>query len=256
MPYCPSCGNEIGEEERYCPHCGESLRKSEWDERRGVSSAPAGAMDHLSTAFRLAKEKPMVFAPAVIGGIISTLISLSTRGVTGFSRWQYWQDWGSAPFNAPAFTSLFLFAGLITLVGSIIAYILNFASIDMSRDAYLDKPLNLMESINYVLSRIITFIVASIIGAIMSITIILIPVVIIMFVILVIDETGIGDAISKAFSVITSDLGDIIIVLVVAIVGSIALGAVPLIGSLLSVCLNVIIGLAFIDIYFHYKGQA
>ena len=252
MSYCPRCGKEVVEEDIYCKNCGENLRKPEGPT---VTPGQVGAMDHLTTGFRLATGKPMVFAPALIGGIISLLISRTSSGLMGAHRWQFWQSWGEIPFSDPRFSSLFLLGGLISLIGSIITYILNFASIDMSRDAYLDQPLDFMGSINYVLRRIFTFIGASIVGAFLSITIILIPVVILMFVILVIDETGIGNAISKAFSVLTRDLGDIIIILIVAIVGSIVLGLVPFISSLLTACLNVIIGLAFIDIYFQYKRQ-
>lgn len=255
MPYCPRCGKEVDEEEAYCKNCGENLRKPEGGEIPMGTPTKVGAMDHLTLGFRLATEKPKVFGPALLGGIISIVISMTKRGLMGPYHWQFWQDLGTTQYQPPMFSSLFLLGGLVSLVGSIITYILNFASIDMSRDAYLDEPLNLMGSVNYVLGRILPFILASIIGAIMSITIILIPVVIIMFVILVIDETGIGDAISKAFSVLTRDLGDVIIILVVAILGSVVLGAVPFIGGLLTACLNVIIGLAFIDIYFQYKRQ-
>ncbi|MCW3992886.1 MAG: hypothetical protein NWE79_09255, partial [Candidatus Bathyarchaeota archaeon] len=80
-----------------------------------------------------------------------------------------------------------------------------------------------------------------------------IPVVIFMFVIIVVDETGIGSAISKAFSVIGSDLGDVVVVIILAIVGSIILGLIPFVGGLLTKLLNVVIGLAFMDIYYRYK---
>jgi hypothetical protein len=252
VPYCPRCGNEVGEDEAYCKNCGENLRETGG---RWGTSDQVGAMDHLTLGFRLASEKPMVFAPAIIGGIISILISAISRGSSGLLSGLFWHGWRSTPYSPGMFSSLFPLLGLLSLVSAIISYILNFASIDMSRDAYLNEPLDLMGSVNYVLRRILTFIVASIIGAIMSITIILIPAVILMFVILVIDETGIGDAISKSFGVLSRDLGDIIIILVVAIIGSIVLGIVPFLGSLLTACLNVIIGLSFIDIYFQYKRQ-
>jgi hypothetical protein len=97
------------------------------------------------------------------------------------------------------------------------------------------------------------FILASIIGAILAITIILIPVVILMFVIMVIDETGIGDSISIAFKVLGNRLGDIIILIIIAIVGSFVLSLIPFIGSILVAGFTVLVGLAFIDIYYNYK---
>ena len=125
----------------------------------------------------------------------------------------------------------------------------------MSRDAYNKQSLDLGQSIGYVFKRIIPFFIASIIGALLSITIVLIPAVSLAFVIMVIDETGIMDAFSKAFKVIFADLGDIIIVLIVSILGFFVIGYIPYISTLVYSILNVIIGLAFIDIYINYKNS-
>ena len=123
----------------------------------------------------------------------------------------------------------------------------------MSRDAYTNQPLDLGRSINYVFSRIVTFILASILGAILSITIILAPIATLMFVILVLDETGIGNALSKAFDVAVNRLVDIIILVVIGFVVGLILNLVPLIGGLLNSLFEVVIGLAFIHIYYHYR---
>jgi hypothetical protein len=229
LPFCPSCGKEVPENAIHCPHCGERIR--------APATERVGAGEHLSIAFRIVTEKPLVFAPVIISGLISVVID----------------NIGGRPFLQSGFSPLLFFAGIISLVGSIINYLLSFASIDMSRDAYMDEPLDLMDSINYVISRIGTFIVASILGAVMAITIILIPVVLFMFVIIVMDETSIGVAVSRSFSVLSRDLSDIILILIIAIVGSAVLGFVPLISGLLNACYNVVIGLAFIDVYNNYK---
>ena len=134
-------------------------------------------------------------------------------------------------------------------------FILNFAAIDMARDAYLDKPLDLSRSFNYAFRRIGTFFIASIVAGIMSITIILIPVAILMMVIIVMDETGIVDAVSQSFSVLGRDLGDVIVILIVAIIGYALLSFVPLIGSLLTACFGVILNFAFIDVYHSFKSN-
>lgn len=229
MPFCRSCGKEVPENAVHCPHCGERIR--------APATERVGAGQHLSIAFRIATEKPLIFAPVVISGLISVVID---------------NIWGT-PFLQSGFSPILFFAGIISLVGSIINYLLNFASIDMSRDAYMGEPLDLMDSVNYVVSRIGTFFVASILGAVMAITIILIPAVVFMFVIIVMDETSIGVAVSRSFSVLSRDLGDIILILIIAIVGSAVLGFVPLISGLLNACYNVVIGLAFIDVYNNYK---
>ncbi len=256
MPKCPRCGEEVPEEANFCTNCGFKLEGAE----EGIgpeSRAPRmGAMGHLNLGFQLASKKPMVFAPALLGSLISIIISRSARGLLGIYRWEFWPGWPAMPPYRPETMSLILFSGLLGIIGFIVSYILYFASIDMSRDAYFDAPLSLTGSVNYVLRRIGIFIVASIVGAIMSITIILIPAVLLMFVVMVVDETGIGDSLSKAFSVLTRELGDVIVLIVVSILGSIILGFIPFVGGLLQACLRVVIGLAFIDLYYLYKKQS
>jgi hypothetical protein len=184
-------------------------------------------------------EKPMVLAPVLLGSLISTLIN-----PTGSTPW--------SPLEA-SYSPTLLLVSLVALAGSILVYILNFATIDMARDAYLGESLDLGRSMNYVVGRIGTFIVASIVGALMSITVILIPVSILMFVVIVMDETGVGAAVSRAFNVLMADIGDVTLILVVSIIGTVILSFVPWIGGILTACLGVVIDLAFIDVYDQYK---
>jgi hypothetical protein len=238
------CGAEVEEEQIHCNRCGHNL-KGEAVPRPSIEPSGAGyrkkgAGDHLSTGFNVSFEKPLVFLPTIIGGVLGAIISFfSSSGSYGF---------------VPSSIQGFLFAGgILSLISSFIIYILTFASIDMSRDAYFNQPLDLSSSISYVLSRFLTFFLGSILGVLMSITIILIPVVSLMFVIIVMDETGVTDALSSAFKVLGYDLGDVIIIIIVSIIGSLILGLIPVVGSLLNSALSVIISLAFIDLYYSYK---
>lgn len=198
-----------------------------------------GAVEHLSLGFNLAMARPMVFAPVLLGGIISIIID---------------NLWGSQP-DPTGLAPILFFASIVSIIGSIITFVLNFATIDMARDAYMDQPLDLGRSFNYALSRIVTFFIASIVAALLSITIILIPVAILLMVIIVMDETGIMDAVSKAFSVLSRDLGDVIVILVVSVVGYALLGWAPVIGGLLTASFGVVIDLAFIDVYHKYRQE-
>lgn len=234
MPFCPSCGVEVEEGLSFCPKCGQRLGE-------GGERAPrdARAGDHLTLGFNIAMANPLVFAPVVIGGLISSAINYV----------------GGSPAYPPEFSSVLFMASIITLIGSIISFILNFAAIDMARDAYLEEPPDLGRSFNYAFSRIVTFFIASIVAGLMAITIVLIPVAILMMVIIVMDDTGIGDAISQAFSVLGRDLGDVIVLLIISIIGHAILGFAPLIGGLLSACFGVVLDIAFIDVYSRYKRE-
>jgi uncharacterized membrane protein len=76
-----------------------------------------------------------------------------------------------------------------------------------------------------------------------------------MFVIMVIDETGIMDAFQKSINVIKSDLVDVLMLIVLSIVASFVIGYVPFISTLLNAVVNVIIAIAFIDIYVTYRAR-
>jgi hypothetical protein len=212
LPYCPNCGSEVEEGVTYCPNCGQQLNDKEAPMRGRQAT---GAVEHLSLGFNLAMQKPMVFAPVIIGGLISSIID---------------NFWGR-PIYETGFNPIYFMAWVISLVGTVITFVLNFATIDMARDAYLDEPLDLERSFRYVLGRILTFFFASIVAALLSITIVLIPIAMLMMVIIVMDETSITAAISQAFSVLGRDLGDVIVILIAAIIGYIILGFIPMIGD-------------------------
>jgi len=235
--YCPHCGDEIIEGSKFCTTCGTSLDPGEERPSAAGEAGPSAAggekrsyVEHLTVGFNVAASQPMVFVPAVLAGVIGAVIYWATMGSIGYT------------------------AALLSIVASIITFVLNFASIDMSRDAYQNEALDLGESVNYVTGRIVEFIVAAIVGGLMAVTIILIPVVILMFVVMVMDETGITDAVSKSLDVLRADLGDVLLILLVSIIGSFVIGYVPFVSALLDAALNVVVGLAFIDLYANYKS--
>lgn len=188
------------------------------------------ALDHITIGYTVAFEQPIVFLPPLISGLLGSILSYSV--VLG--------------------DMLSLILGIVV---SILTFILTFASIDMSRDAYYKQPLDLMRSVNYIAGRFFIFFIAAIFGGILSITIILIPVVLFMFVIMVLDETGIMDSFQKSIEVLRAELTDVIVIIIVSIIASAIVSYVPLVSSILDAIVNVIIGIAFIDIYATYKAK-
>lgn len=241
IQFCPNCGSQLEGDSTFCPQCGANLKNDETASPVAPPSKYAGtprggekrAMDHLLIGYNVAMEQPLVFLPPIISGVLGFLTSYTL-------------------------TNLSVGALLFTLIGttsSIFSFILNFASTDMSRDAYYKQSLDLGQSIEYVVGRFFTFILAAIVGGLLSITIVLIPVVLFMFVIMVLDETGIKDAFEKAIGVLRADLGDVLVLFGVSIVASLVIGYVPLFSSLLYSIVNVIMGIAFIDIYVSHKNR-
>ena len=231
MKYCPNCGAENESDVNFCQKCGYNFSSdSPQVEPYTMERSEKGALEHLQIGYNIALNQPIVFLPSIIAGLLGTLVNY-------------------LPVEM-GYNTL-----LIGLASSIISFILGFASLDMSRDAYFKQTLELGRSINYVVGRFVEFIIAAIVGGLLSITIILIPVVIFMFVIMVLDETGMWDSFSSALDVIRSDLRDIVVILLVSIVASIIVGYIPYICSLLDSVINVIVGIAFIDVYVTYKNK-
>jgi len=251
MPFCPNCGKELKETDKFCPNCGFQVSGIAPEAKgpsppRPTEVQKTDAMSALQKGVNIISTKPIVLAPALIGAVVSAL--LSAIATWWFMPFGFWLG-----LFAPGLLALMVIGALLMLIGGIIAYIMNFVSLDMSRDAYLNQELNMGKSVSYVLGRILTFIVASIVGAILAITIILIPVAILMFVIIVVDETGIGSAVSKAITVFRERLGETAILAIIAIIGGLILGFIPIIGPILAAVLNVVVGLAFIDVYYNYR---
>lgn len=212
----------------------------------------ADAESALSRAYEIISSQPQVLYPALIGAAIPFLVGLAQLLVLpGFGY-----GFPSLFFGFhPAFLGLVLLFALAGLIGLVVMFVMSFASIEMSRRAYLGEATSVSESVSYVLDRIGTIVVAAIVGGILSVTVVLIPVVILMFVVIVVEETGISDALSKSFEVAGERLGPVVILAVVAIVGGGILNLIPIIGSLILAAWYVLIGLSFMHIYFDYRGQ-
>jgi hypothetical protein len=231
MKSCPNCEAENESNVKFCHQCGYNFSTdSPQIESMPTDRSERGAFDHLQIGYSIALNQPMVLVPSIIAGLLGILVSYLPLDI-GYNT------------------------VLIGLVSSILSFILGFASMDMSRDAYFKQPLELGRSINYVVGRFFEFMIAAIVGGVLSITIILIPVVIFMFVVMVIDETGIWDSFSSALDVIRSDLRDVIVILLFSIVASVVVGFVPYICDLLHAVINVIVGIAFIDVYVTYRNR-
>jgi hypothetical protein len=232
MKSCPNCETQNESKSKFCKKCGNDLSNESpinHTEPLSHETREKGALEHLQIGYQIALTQPIVFLPSIITGLLGILVGY-LPGNTGYS------------------------ALLIGLAISIISFILSFASTDMSRDAYFKQPLELGKSVNYIVGRFFEFLLAAIVGGLLSITIILIPVVIFMFVIMVLDEAAMWDSFSSALDVIRSDLKDVIVILILSIVASVIVGYVPFFSSLLDSMINVIVGIAFIDVYVTYKG--
>lgn len=110
----------------------------------------------------------------------------------------------------------------ISLFGSFIAAILGFIAgcmlVDMTNDAINNRPIDLRKSMNLVTSKIGTLIVAAIIAAICSITLILLPIAMFIIVIAIIEGVDAIESTRRAINFVIKNLSEVIIFIVIVIV--------------------------------------
>ena len=134
----------------------------------------------LQKSIELLLKNWTIFIPALVGMIFSQIIKFVAQ--EWFIRFEWfithWLRFGIFPPQD-------VVVGFILMVirGGV-AYFLMFVSLDMARNAYLKKEVDIMKSVDYVRNRLMPFIIASIIAYIFTYSIILIPIAIMMFIIM------------------------------------------------------------------------
>jgi len=134
----------------------------------------------------------------------------------------------------------------ISLLGSFIAAILGFIAgcmlVDMTNDAINNRPIDLRKSMNLVTSKIGTLIVAAIIAAICSITLILLPIAMFIIVIAIIEGVDAIESTRRAINFVIKNLSEVIIfIVIVIVVGAIfsyGFSFIPIIGSFIGAIIS------------------
>lgn len=161
-----------------------------------------------------------------------------------------------APYAVPILIQLVFYAlenPFVSLLGSLIAAILGFIAacmlVDMSNDAVSGRLIDLRRSLNLVVSRIGTLIVAAIIAALCSITVILLPIAIFIVVVAIIEELDAIESTKKAFDFVIKNLGEVIVFIVVVIVlgviFSFGFTLIPIVGSYIGAVINWLLNAIF-----------
>jgi hypothetical protein len=270
VPFCPNCGKEAPEEATFCRRCGERIPDLK-AEGVGVewTSPRRGLVNHLRAALALLKEKPIIFVPEVVGAIVSIVLTrlwgLVGRPTGMLDLWDEYlgRDWGvitvadSYPDISPDLLgSLFQYMVgglLIVLVIDLISKLFTFTTIDLARDAYLENDVCLRRSARYMRSRIGLFIVAAFVGLLVQVTFVLIPLSILFFVVLVVEDTGIRASLSKGFKLGIENFGTVTGLMVLWIVSFILLDMIPYVSEVARAIPGVILYVALIDL--HYQSE-
>jgi hypothetical protein len=142
-------------------------------------------------------------------------------------------------------------------IASLVGFIASCIIVDMANDIINGHSINLNKSLNFVVNKLGTLILAAIISAICFITFILIPVALFIITITMIEGTDAIESTKRAIDFVIKNLGEVIIFVVIVIVISIIFGAaftlIPIvgvyIGSIIMWMVNVIFTVA--SVYFY-----
>jgi hypothetical protein len=270
MPFCPNCGKEAPEEGIFCERCGEGIPDLDSTGDRVEWTPPRkGLGNHLGAALGLLRAKPIIFVPEVVGAVVSMALTW-LWGVVGTppGMLDLWDDYvgGDLGFISVAYGSPDIppdFWGsfyqyvvgnlLFIVVLALISTLFTLATIDVARNAYMESEVGLGRSVGYIRSRIGLFIVASFVGFLVQATFILIPLSILYFVVLVVEDTGIRAALSKGFRLGIDNFATVTGLMILWIISYFLFNMVPYVSGVTRAIPGAILLVALIDL--HHQSE-
>ena len=263
MPFCPYCGELLADDATYCSHCGKDLKETTYEPQR------KGLVEHLKFALNLSIKNPIIFIPEIIGSILlqgiyygfgRAIASSDFRSyfeslmATRVSYVQY--DYPDIP---PEAMNTFLIIGLAVIIGVFlvagISGLFTFANIKMIFDCYNGEAASLGNAFSYVRGRLGILFLGSIIANIFGVTIILLPAAFFTYVIMVVDEAGIRESLSKGFKLFMDNILASIAIMILFYVSKILVGYIPYISDQVFAIPSGVIIAAILDMYINQKDR-
>lgn len=223
-----------------------------------------GVANHLRSSFAVIRRDPKVFALDLIASVVYIvltkvyeIVGKPTRlldlweGILGPERVVTVATNGY-PDIPPEFWGTFIQAMMggfvFLLVVDIVSKFFTMASIDYSRNAYLENDAGLMSSARYVLSRGWGFLAASVIGMLLELTLVLMVLSLLMFIEMVVGEAGIRDSITKGFRLGINNFGTVSGLFILWFIAYIVFSMTPYIPEVARAVPGVVLYLALIDL--------
>jgi len=142
-------------------------------------------------------------------------------------------------------------------IAAIVGFIASCMVVDMANDTINGRPMDLKKSMNLVMGKLGTLILAAIISAVFFITFVLIPVALFIITIAIIEGTDAIESTKRSFDFVIKNLGEVIVFIIIIIAVAIVLGIgfafIPVvgayIGAVVSWILNVVFTVASVHFY-------
>jgi len=206
--------------------------------------------DAISNGIGTSTKNPSLFIP-IFAPIVIQLLFLILAYVVFPIRWGWY------PYIYWETPNTWLMLGGY-FIASIVGFMASCMIVDMTNDASNGRPMNLKKSMNLVMGRLGTLILAAIISAVCFLTFVLIPVALFIITIAIIEGTDAFESVKRSFDFVIKNLGEVIVFIIIVIVVGIILGIlgyifysviVACIGVVLSWIVNVIFTVAAVHFY-------
>lgn len=208
----------------------------------------------LSNGVNTSTKNPLLFVPS-LAPIVIHLLFLFLAYVVFPYRYHYF----------PYFTEVIVPNAFLIWGGYFIAAILGFIAscmiVDMANDSINGHPIDLNKSLNLVIGRLGSLILAAIISAVCFITFFLIPIALFIITIAIIEKTDAIESTKRSFDFVVKNLGEVIVFMIIVIIAWIVLNVgftlIPFIGAyigaVISWLLNVVLTVASVHFYLSLK---
>jgi len=210
--------------------------------------------DSISKGINTSTKNPVLFVPSLLPMVVQ-LLFLILAYVVFPSKGLAWDPVNLRFYEVPYPNLWIVWGGYF--IASIVGFIASCMIVDMANDVINGRPINMKKSMDLVIGRLGTLILAAIISAVCFITFILIPVALFIITIAIIEGTDAIESTKRSFDFVIKNLGEVIVFIIIVIVVAIVLGIgfafIPVvgayIGAIASWVVNVIFTVAAVHFY-------
>jgi len=210
--------------------------------------------DAISKGMSTATKNPSLFVPSLAPIVIQLLFLILAYVVFPYKGLAW--DWVNLRFYEVTWPNFWM-VWVGYFIASIVGFIASCIIVDMANDTINGRPMNLKKSMNLVIGRLGTLILAAIISAVCFITFVLIPIALFIIAIAIIEGTDAFESTKRSFDFVVKNLGEVIVFIIIVIVVWIVLGfgfaLIPVvgayIGAVISWILNVVFTVASVHFY-------
>ena len=223
--------------------------KTEYAKKR--DSMPSKSTESLSNGVDILTKNPGLFVPSLAPIVVQVFFLILAHVVfpIRYGVYPYWYSVAPNPW----------LAGAGYFLASIVGFLAACVVVDMANDIINEHQMDLRKSVDLVIGKLDSLILAVIISAICFMTFVLIPVALFIITITIVEGTDAIESTKRAFDFVTKNLEEVIVFIVVVIVVSIILGIfgigfafIPVVGTYIAAAISWLANVVFTVASVHF----